>query len=192
MPPPGPAVGIGRSAAHRERGDMATSVGIITCVTNASGYGPGHTALWVNSKVYSFEQMSSYNAWLVMDAQKYADLPGNKKRPLIYFKLNGHVDGGALDQYLRDEASEWFERYGPSVCSQRASVALNEATFGGFDPKGYDTPFGVYWCAWRRQVVESWWGVWKDPAAQSDAAQARIWAKLDADYDIHDGDLYVG
>lgn len=171
---------------------MATSIGIITCVTNASGYGPGHTALWVGGKVYSFELMSSYNAWLVMPAQDYANLPGNRKRPLVYFKLNGHVNATKLNDYLVAEASEWFERYGPSVCSQRASVALDSAIASGFDPKGYDTPFGVYWCAWRKQIVEEWWAVWKDPSAQGKDAQDRIWAKLDTDFDLHDGDLYIG
>ena len=171
---------------------MAASGGIITRGTKASGYGPGHTALWVGGTVYSFEQMGSFNGWLVTSAQDYADLPGNKKRPLIYFKLNGRVDGAKLGQYLKSESDEWFERYGPSVCSQRASIALDSATFGGFDPKGYDTPFGVYWCAWRRQVVDEWWGVWKSPDQQSAEAQKRIWAKLDTDYDIHPGDLYVG
>ncbi|BCW87269.1 hypothetical protein sos41_03980 [Alphaproteobacteria bacterium SO-S41] len=171
---------------------MATSVGIITCVTNASGYGPGHTALWVGGTVYTFEAMNSYNAWLVMPASEYAALSGNRKRPLVYYKLNGRVDGAKLGQYLRDEAAEWFERYGPSVCSQRASVALNEAAFGGFDPKGYDTPYGVYWHAWNRQMVEEWWCVWKDPEGPGASAKQRIIDKLSADYLIEMEDVYTG
>jgi hypothetical protein len=170
---------------------MARSVGIITCVSNANGYGPGHTALWIDGTVYSFEQMGSKNGWLVIKADEYADTAQNRGRPLVYYHLNERTSPNMVEEYLIGDAEGW-SLYGPNVCSQRASLALNAGTLGGFDPKGYDTPFGVYWCAWRRKMVGEWWAVWKEPSLQSEAAQARITAKLRDDYQIELDDVYLG
>lgn len=171
---------------------MAHSVGIITCISNGSGFGPGHTALWVDGTLYSFEQMGSRNAWLVTPVEVYANLGINRGRPLIYYRLNGRVSADDVKAFLVKDSSGWSMPYGPNVCSQRASIALDAGTFGGFNPHGIDTPFGVYWCAWRKQVVAEWWAVWKQPALQSTAAQKRIYSKLEEEYQVTADDLYLG
>lgn len=170
---------------------MALTAGIITCVTNAGGYGPGHTALYIDDTVYSFEQMGNRNAWLVTRLDDYAKLAINRGRPLIYYKLNNRCSPDSIEAYLISDAQGWAV-YGPNVCSQRASMALDAGTLGGFDPYGFDTPFGVYWCAWRKKIVGSWWAVWKEPSLHSAAAQARIYAKLKSDFQVEPEDLTIG
>lgn len=170
---------------------MSISMGIITCVTNANGYGPGHTALWIEGTCYSFERMGSQNGWLVTPVSTYVALPLNRGRPLIYYRLNARVNPTEVQRYLDNDSTGWSV-YGPNVCSQKASEALNRGAIGGFDPKGYDTPYGVYWHAWNRNFVAEWWAVWKDPSAQSDAARQRIYDKLWDDYQIGADELYTG
>jgi len=171
---------------------MPNSVGIITYVTNSNGVGPGHTALWVDGTCYSFEQMAKGNGWLVLGVDSYVNRAINLGRPLVYYKLNGLVSPNSVEEYLLDDSAGLWPVYGPNVCSQRASLALNAGTFGGFNPYGYDTPFGVYWCAWRRNIVSEWWAVWKKPSLQSASAQQRIYAKLESEYGIGAGDLFLG
>lgn len=135
--------------------------------------------------------MKSRNGWLITAVDSYVNLPINRGRPLIYYKLNNRCSPNSIEEFLTKDSAGW-QLYGPNVCSQRASHALNAGTLGGFDPIGYDTPFGVYWCAWRKEIVEEWWGVWKEPSLQSDAAQARITAKLKNDFQVEMDDLYIG
>ena len=68
---------------------MAHSVGIITCVTNSNGFGPGHTALWVDGTCYSFEQMSKGNGWLVLGVDSYINRALNLGRPQADFTVTG-------------------------------------------------------------------------------------------------------
>jgi hypothetical protein len=170
---------------------MPKTAGIITCVTNTSGYGPGHTALYINGTCYSFEQMGNKNGWLVLRVDEYVDKPSNRGRPLIYYQLNERVNPDQIEDWLIADAKGW-SLYGPNVCSQRASHAVNAGTPGGFDPPGYDTPLGVYWHAWEQRLVGDWWAVWKEPGLQNPAAQARIYAKLKKNYEIEPGDMYIG
>lgn len=136
---------------------------ILTCVTNAGGRGPGHSALWVDNTVYSFEDMFSTNGWLVQAASTYLNNSQNKNRPVIAQTLNSKVNAQKVLDSLRAEANEWFEMYsGSNVCSQRASANLAVGASKGFNPPGYDTPYKVYWHAWDKEYVGSERCVWQD------------------------------
>ncbi len=158
---------------------------ILTCVTNAGGVGPGHTALWVDNTVYSFERMLSANGWLVQNFSTYVNNDQNKNRPVIAQTLNSGVTAQTVLDSLRAEADEWFEQYsGSNVCSQRASANLDTGASNGFDPKGYDTPFGVYWHAWNKSYVGSERCVWQVRGSNHDSKAA----KLLADYQFNESD----
>lgn len=161
---------------------------IVTCVTNAGGVGPGHTALWIDNHIYSFERMASTNGWLVTSASSYLNNDQNKNRPVIAQTLNSNVNGWEVWDAVDEESKEIFERYGPSVCSQRASVMLDAGASNGFDPKGYDTPYGVYWHAWNKEYVGSERCVWQ--IRGSDFQSKRD--KLLADYQFDLADVATG
>lgn len=148
---------------------------IITCVTNAGGVGPGHTALWIDNTIYSFERMLSANGWLVQTFSTYINNDQNKNRPVIAQTLNSNVNAQAVLDAVRAEADEWFEQYsGSNVCSQRASANLDAGASAGFNPRGYDTPFGVYWHAWNRHYVGSERCVWQVRSSDYDAKASKL------------------
>lgn len=135
---------------------------ILTCVTNAGGMGPGHTALWIDEQIYSFEKITSANGWLVQNFSTYVNNEQNKNRPVIAQTLNSNVNAQTVLNTVRREANEWFEQYsGSNVCSQRASAMLDSGGSSGFNPSGYDTPYKVYWHAWNKQYVGSERCVWQ-------------------------------
>ncbi len=160
---------------------------ILTCVTNAGGVGPGHTALWVDNTVYSFEQMTSFNGWLVQAATTYLNNDQNKNRPVIAQTLNSRVNAQKVLTALQDEAAEWFERYSAgNVCSQRASANLDAGASKGFNPRGFDTPYGVYWHAWNKEYVGSERCVWQDRSGQFASKRDKLLADYQFEIDSVD------
>ena len=160
---------------------------IITCVTNAGGSGPGHTALWVDNTVYSFELMGSFNGWLVQSATTYLNNDQNKSRPVIAQTLNSRVNAQKVLKALQDEANEWFEGYGAAnVCSQRAASNLDAGASKGFNPPGYDTPYRVYWHAWNKEYVGSERCVWQDRGSSFSGKRDKLYADYQFDLDSVD------
>lgn len=158
---------------------------ILTCVTNGGGYGPGHTALVIGQTVWSFEQLVGITGWKKFAVSDY--MAANAERPVILQTLNEKVDGQQVLDWLKwDEWKPW-NKYGPNVCSQRASSALAEGASSGFDPKGYDTPYGVYWHAWDKTYVQVEKCVWASQG--SGDKKDRIAAKLKADYQFDLSDV---
>ncbi len=157
---------------------------ILTCVTNAGGVGPGHTALWVDNTVYSFERMFSANGWLVQNFSTYVNNDQNKNRPVIAQTLNSRVNAQTVLNSLRAEADEWFEQYsGSNVCSMRASANLDTGASAGFDPRGYDTPYGVYWHAWNKEYVGSERCVWQTRSSDYDSKRTKLYSDYQFDID---------
>jgi hypothetical protein len=160
---------------------------IVTCVTNAGGVGPGHTALWVDNQIYSFELMGHANGWLVQNASTYLNNEGNSNRPVIAQTLNGNVNAQTVLNSLRAEAAEWFEQYSATnVCSMRASANLDTGASNGFNPSGVDTPYGVYWHAWNKHYVGSERCVWQIRGSNFQSKREKLLADYQFDLDSVD------
>ncbi len=148
---------------------------IITCVTNAGGVGPGHTAIWIDNTIYSFERMTALNGWLVQPFSTYINNDQNKSRPVIAQTLNSRVSAQTVLDTVRAEVDEWFEGYsGSNVCSQRGSTVLDSGASNGFDPRGYDTPYGVYWHAWNKEYVGSERCVWQERGSNYESKRTKL------------------
>jgi hypothetical protein len=136
------------------------NVRILTCVTNGQGIGPGHTALAVENTVYSFENIADIfsiitenSGWKTFGYSAY--MKQNSFRPVLIQKLTIKCNPDYLLEYI-DKSIKRDDDYGSSgVCSTLASKAINYALPEEivFDPKGIDTPFGVYHCARRLGLV---------------------------------------
>lgn len=157
---------------------------IITCVTNAGGVGPGHTALWVDNMIYSFERIASANGWLVQNFSTYINSDSNKARPIIAQTLNSNVNAQTVYDSLKAEAAEWFEQYSATnVCSMRASANLDAGASNGFNPRGVDTPYGVYWHAWNKEYVGSERCVWQNRASDYESKKTKLYNDYQFDID---------
>ncbi len=154
---------------------------IMTCVTNGQGMGPGHTALYIDGVVWSFEAIGSRNGWKKFDYSKYVH--DNRWRPIIYQSMKVAVDKSKVEAFLHSDSSSAVNLYGANVCSQRASKALEAGASAGFDPPGLDTPYGVYWHAWDKEYVDWEVCIWPDKGVTKPAL---VWSgivnKLRDDY----------
>jgi hypothetical protein len=165
------------------------NVRILTCVTNGQGIGPGHTALAVENTVYSFENMADIfsiitesSGWKTFNYPGY--LKQNSFRPVLIQKLSIKCNPDYLLQYI-DKSTKRDDDYGSSgVCSTLASKAINYALPEEiiFDPKGIDTPFGVYHCARRLGLVLAEQYLWPDCKTVNHLAWASIANTLKSDY----------
>lgn len=113
---------------------------LLTPVCNTSaGDGPGHSALVIGTKVYSF---GDNFGWYVVGAKKY--MVDNGFRPVLVQHLTADkINGDAMLKYVkgsRDEG-EWYLFSG--LCSHQAAYAIDAATQDTFEPKGFDTPYAV-------------------------------------------------
>lgn len=161
-------------------------VKIMTFVSNTvAGEGPGHSAVAVGTTVYTFEDtggwLSSGSGWKKLVMSSY--MAANEHRPILI-------------QTIPQATSEWVTEYvdrsiandddygGSGVCSQQVSRAVNYALpqHIDFDPKGFDTPFGVYHCARRLGLVSGEEYFWPGRGRINALAWARIVNKLRADY----------
>ena len=88
-----------------------SEVAILTLVSNASGYGPGHSAIVVQGTVYSFEQIKGPfgDSWLVMPVKEYLAI--NEHRPVLV-----HCAGG----YRSSVAASLLQRHGFTDVSEIA------------------------------------------------------------------------
>ncbi len=113
---------------------------LLTPVCNTSyGDGPGHSALVIGTKVYSF---GDNGGWYVVAAKTY--MADNSFRPVLVQHLNGaKVDGAAMLKYAKGsrDAGEWYIFSG--LCNHQAAYAIDAATNETFEPSGFDTPYAV-------------------------------------------------
>ncbi|MFA5120444.1 hypothetical protein [Zavarzinia sp.] len=166
---------------------MATEVAIMTFVSNAGGHGPGHSAVAVGDIAYTFENvgggwLQSGSGWLAKNKADY--MRANEHRPILLQYLNAKAVPGFIQEYVKKSSDNDDDYVGSGVCSTQVSKAVNYSLPEGviFDPKGIDTPFGVFHCARRMQLVireeYTWPGRGKIPVL----AWASIVNTLKSDY----------
>jgi len=132
------------------------SVTLITCVTNAAGIGPGHSALAINGTVYSFQDASNYGSsgsgWLVIGLKKY--LGQNEHRPVILQELTSAISVGKVLQYINKSRAD-DDDYGSSgVCSSQAASAIESGYASSFNTWGIDKPYEIYQLAKKKGIVK--------------------------------------
>jgi hypothetical protein len=164
-------------------------VRILTCVTNGQGIGPGHTAIAVENTVYSFENMVDNlslllrnSGWKTFGYASY--IAANSFRPVLIQTLNASCVPEYVEEFVA-KSKKRDDDYGTSgVCSTLASKAINYALPESivFDPKGIDTPFGVYHCARRLGIVRSEEYIWADSKTVRVLTWAGIVNTLRSDY----------
>lgn len=161
-------------------------VRILTFVTNFDGVGPGHSAVAVDNKVYTFEDVGSGwlqpgSGWKILDYSQY--LLANAHRPVLAQTITQSNPQLIID-YVNKSIKNDDDYIGSGVCSTQVSKAVNYSLPHGidFDPKGFDTPFGVYYCAKNLSIVASEDYTWGDRKKLLVRVWANIVNKLSSDY----------
>lgn len=161
-------------------------VRILTFVTNFDGVGPGHSAVAVENTVYTFEDVGSGwlqpgSGWKILDYNAYKS--ANTHRPILAQTIT-QANPQLIIDYVNKSIANDEDYIGSGVCSTQVSKAVNYALPKGvdFDPKGFDTPFGVYYCARRLSIVASEEYTWADRKKLLVRVWANIVNKLDSDY----------
>ncbi|HUF04285.1 MAG TPA: hypothetical protein VMM38_08930 [Aridibacter sp.] len=165
-------------------------VRILTLVTNFNGTGPGHSAVAVGEMVFTFEDatngwLQSGSGWKKVKYETY--LGGNKHRPVLAQTIRG-ASPDSVTKYVDRSIANDDDYLGSGVCSQQVAKAINYSLPHDidFDPKGFDTPFGVYHCARRLKVVIGEEYTWPGRASLTVGVWASIVNKLKVDYpDAH-------
>ncbi len=158
----------------------------MTLVSNINGSGPGHSAVAVGSTVYTFEDatggwLQSGSGWKKLDYDGY--LKSNKHRPVLTQKIVG-ANAAYVTQYVDKSIANDDDYLGSGVCSQQVARAVNYSLPQAvdFDPKGFDTPFGVFYCGRRLALVQEEEYVWADRTSITVLTWAGIVNILKADY----------
>lgn len=161
-------------------------VKILTLVTNFNGSGPGHSAVAVGSTVYTFEDvgggwLQSGSGWKKLQFGPY--LQDNRHRPVLVQTIS-FANPILVTQYVDRSIANDDDYIGSGVCSTLVSKAVNWALPQSidFDPKGFDTPFGVYHCARRLGLVKSEEYFWPGRGSIPVLAWAGIVNTLKTDY----------
>ncbi len=168
-------------------------VKILTCVTNAGGVGPGHSAVCVSSNTHTFEDVGGAwfqdgSGWLQFDYKAY--LKKNTHRPVLLQTIPTAV-GSYVVEYIDKSKKRDDDYLGSGVCSQQVAKAVN---YGlpkdvNFDPKGFDTPFAGYHCAQRLSVVSTEEYLWPDRHSIGEGTRKRIEEILKVEYPWTKGTL---
>jgi|GEM_PF-2665177 len=161
-------------------------VKILTFVSNFNGSGPGHSAVSVGSTVYTFEDVANGwlqpgSGWKKLNYTSY--LKSNEHRPVLAQTIP-LATSSLVTQYVDQSIKDDDDYIGSGVCSQQVARAVNWALPQNidFDPKGFDTPFGVYHCARRLCVSSSEEYTWKGRKKINYRAWQNIFLKLAYDY----------
>ncbi len=163
-----------------------STVQILTLVTNVSGSGPGHSAVVVGQTVFTFQD--AFNGWLdkrsgwVIDSLS-SYLRANEHRPALLQTLS-KANPKSVVKYVNRSIANDDDYLGSGVCSQQVALAVNYALPKNiiFDPKGFDTPFGVFYCARRLALVTSETYSWPGRGKLGASVETRIVNKLKSDY----------
>lgn len=118
---------------------------VLTCVTNDGRVGPGHTAIVLDSTVYSFEGLttnSKQSSWKVIPVKRY--LASNTHRPVVVQELKKTMDPAAVYQFIYKDDQSGADYGVNGLCSQRAALALSAASTLVVDPVGMNTPYNLY------------------------------------------------
>ncbi len=163
-------------------------VKIITLVTNLDGVGPGHSAVSVGEQLYTFEDigggwLQSGSGWKKERYEPY--LAANEHRPALIQTIP-QAYAAWVTEYVNKSIANDDDYLGSGVCSQQVARAVNYSLPKeiDFDPKGFDTPFGVYWCARRLKLVSNEEYLWPGKSSVRFRTWMNIVNKLQADYPI--------
>jgi hypothetical protein len=164
---------------------MSNDVVVVTCVTNAAGMGPGHSAVAVGTLLYTFEALDyggSGSGWKTLDRDSY--FASNTHRPLLLQTLSmTAICPHLVAEYVNQSIANDDDYIGSGVCSTQAARALDYAMPSiVFEPRGFDTPYGVYQCARRLQLVVSESYLWTGRQALDRSVRMRVVDKLRSDY----------
>lgn len=166
-----------------------SKIAAIYMLTNASGRGPGHSAITFGAKVYSFEPAAPGSmdhlfgdSWKIFDTRKYV-LEINPSRPALVQELNGAVGLRPLGAYLMKSIQDSQLYAARGVCSDQAAAAISAGTEGAWAPrKGLvTTPKALYdQLIWAGLVTRTYyyWPLAPKAAPAPDSADARILNRL--------------
>jgi hypothetical protein len=164
-------------------------VKILTCVTNAGGVGPGHSAVIVGTTVYTFEDQGGWfsgrSGWLTLQLPSYKS--DNSHRPVLIQTISSAF-APSVTKYVNNSIANDDDYGGSGVCSQQVAMAVNYALPADidFDPRGFDTPFGVYQCGRRLGLTSAEEYFWPGKGSLSDFVRNRIIGILAEEYpDAH-------
>ena len=163
-------------------------VKILTFVTNLCGSGPGHSAVAVDKKVYTFEDigggwLQSGSGWKILDYDPY--LQHNAHRPILIQTIRG-ANPSLIVEYVNKSIKNDDDYGGSGVCSTQVSKAVNYSLPKeiDFDPFGFDTPHGVYYCARNLHIVTSEEYIWAEGRKPWNPFKNDIIIKLMLDYPL--------
>jgi len=163
-----------------------TKVRLLTLVTNYQGMGPGHSAVAVNDLVYTFEDalnvIGSGSAWRRIYYRTY--LKQNAHRPILVQALF-RANPDKVESYIDSSRTRDDDYLSAGVCSQQVAQAVNAGLpHITFDPRGFDTPLGVYRCARRLGLVfeEKYFWSGRDTIPRSD--WEKIVSRIRDDYPL--------
>jgi hypothetical protein len=131
-------------------------VTLVTCVSNGGGVGPGHSAIAIDSTIYTFQELnygSNGSAWITTPLSTY--LSSNTHRPVIQQRLSSAVDGSLSLAYIRDSIANDDDYIGSGVCSSQAASAIEAGYSGEFNTVGIDKPYEIYQLAKEKRIVSS-------------------------------------
>ena len=127
----------------------ARRAALLTCVTNAGGIGPGHSAVVVDSFVYTFERFlagwvaTTTSGWLQIPTRDYLDM--NRHRPVVVQELAASkANATAILKYIADSDASDADYLSSGVCSQLAAQSLSAGLPIKVDPLGLNFPWQVY------------------------------------------------
>lgn len=109
---------------------IAKRTAVITCVSNAGGLGPEHTAVIVDGFVYTFERFlagwtsTARSGWVKMKTADYLDI--NTHRPLVIQELKPTVDPSLVYEYISVRDYDDADYLSSGVCSQEAMRAISK------------------------------------------------------------------
>jgi hypothetical protein len=135
---------------------MTKSVNLVTCVTNAGGIGPGHSAIAYNNTIYSFEDINygkTGSAWIVIGLNAY--IRKNSQRPVILQELTSTVNSRNVINYIQKSIANDDDFIGSGVCSSQAAAAIEAGYAGKFNTFGVDKPYEIYQLAKSKGIVKT-------------------------------------
>jgi hypothetical protein len=122
---------------------------LLTCVTNALGVGPGHSAIILDDEVFTFERVigasmvSDSSGWLRIKTVDY--LKKNTFRPVVIQELEaGKTNASLIYEYIAMSDMNDEDYLSSGVCSHAAINALSAGLPTAIDPWGVNTPHAIY------------------------------------------------
>lgn len=159
-----------------------SKVAILTLVSNASGLGPGHSALAIANDVYTFEEIAGAygDSWLILRVRDY--LQKNEHRPVVVQELNDSVNRTALMRYLQKSIQRDDDYLGSGVCSSQVANAIDAGTTKRFNPIHVDTPRRVYELAKAAGIVARTYYYWPGEGRLHPYVRTILQDKMESEY----------